>query len=62
MIKFTDPFGRLTIVEVLPSSFNKRVGFQIRRERQSIAESFDLETAKALRDLLSGVIIEIEKL
>lgn len=62
MIKFTDPFGRLTLVEVLPSSFNKRIGFQIRRERQSIAESFDLETARAIRDRMNEVIAEIEKL
>lgn len=48
MITYQDPFGRETIIEILPSTFNKCVSFVIRKERQTIYESWDMETANKI--------------
>ncbi len=61
MIEFTDPFGRITILETLISTHNKRVGFVIRKERQSLYESWDLKTVKALVDDLQTTIRILEE-
>jgi len=60
MIKFTDPFERQTIIEVLPSPHNQRIGFVLRKERQSIYESWDLDTAKKLTEELKEIIQLLE--
>ncbi len=61
MIEFTDPFGRMTILEILISNHNKRVGFVIRKERQSFYESWDLKTVNALVDELQTTIRILEE-
>lgn len=60
MIKYQDPFGRETIIEVLPSTFNNRVSFVIRKERQSVYESWDVETAKTILTELQQAIKQVE--
>ena len=55
MIEFVDPFGRPTIIEMTITLYNQRAGFVIRKERQSIYESWDLETLDAVIDQLIKV-------
>lgn len=61
MIKIIDPFGKEVILEVVPSIFNNRVGFVTRRERQSIYESWDIETAKKIIEALQSTINILEE-
>lgn len=61
MAKYIDSFGRETLIEVLPSFYNKRIGFIIRKERQSIAESWDINTAKLVAEELMNVIQMMER-
>lgn len=61
MAKYIDSFGRETLIEVLPSFYNKRIGFIIRKERQSIAESWDISTAKLVAEELMNVIQMMER-
>lgn len=48
MINYADSFGRDTIVEIRACPWNKSVGYVIRKERQSVAESWDLATAEKI--------------
>lgn len=61
MAKYTDPFERGTMIEFLPSFYNERVGFVIRKERQSIFESWDLATAKKISEELQTIIQMLEE-
>lgn len=61
MAKYIDSFGRETLIEVLPSFYNKRIGFIIRKERQSIAESWDINTARLVAEELMNVIQMMER-
>lgn len=61
MANYIDSFGRETLVEVLPSQYNKRIGFVTRKERQSLYESWDLETAKKIVEDLQIAIQIIEE-
>lgn len=62
MINYTDSFGRDVVLESLPSIHNKRIGFIIRRERQSLYESWDLETAKKVLEELEKTIQILESI
>ncbi len=61
MIEFTDPFGRLTNIEILISLYNKRIGFVIRKERQSIYESWDVKTVESLILELQAAIKQLDQ-
>jgi len=60
MIEYTDAFGRVTIIEALPSEYNKRLSLVIRKERQAIYESIELDIAKTLLEELRRSIRIIE--
>lgn len=59
MIEFIDPFGRQTLFEFTISAYNKRISFAMRKERQSIYESIELNTAK---DMIRELQIAIQVL
>lgn len=61
MAKYIDSFGRETLTETTPSFFNKRISFVIRKERQSIYESWDINTAKLIAEELMNVIQMMER-
>lgn len=61
MIEFTDAFGRKTIIETLPTVYNRTVGLVVRRERVSTYESFDLRTARELVKELEASIKLVEE-
>ncbi len=61
MIEFNDPFGRVTLIEILISEYNGRIGFVIRKERQSIYESWDLATSRSLVNSLQNAIKTLEE-
>ena len=56
MIEYIDCFGRKTIIDILPSTFNNRISFIVRKERQSVYESWDIETAKKILNELQQSI------
>ena len=60
VIRYNDCFGRDTIIDV-GVFVDKKINCMLRKERQIAAESWDLETAIALRDALSIAIEEVEK-
>lgn len=60
MINFEDAFGRNTMIEILPTPYNKRIGIVIRKERQTIYESMGLELAKKLAEELQTTIRMME--
>lgn len=56
MIKYTDPFGRETLVEISNQVWCKKIGFTIRKDRQTVAEAWDIETVESLiKDLWEAV-------
>lgn len=56
MTKYIDPFGRETLVEISNQVWSKKIHFIIRKERQSVAEAFDIETAESLiKDLQEAI-------
>ena len=61
MIKFVDSFGRQTIIEILPSTYNNRASLIIRKERQTIYESLEVKSLEQIRDNICDVIIKLEK-
>lgn len=60
MIRYTDSFGRETIVEILPSHYNGRLSMVTRKERQTIYESWDMEVAKKFATELQQAIQMVE--
>jgi len=48
MIEYIDCFSRKTIMEIKPPTFNNKVSFIVRKERQVFAEAWDIETAKKI--------------
>lgn len=60
MIRFQDPFSRDTIVEVLPSKHNASVVMVVRKERQTIYESYEIECAEKLVENLTKAINEVK--
>ena len=61
MIDFVDAFGRQTFFDFTVSPHKNRIGFVIRKERQSIAESLDVNVAKKIIDELQFIIKQIEE-
>ena len=61
MVKYIDSFGRETLVEILSTAYNKRIGFVLRKERQSIYDSWDLGTARKIVEDLQVAIQIIEE-
>lgn len=61
MIEFTDPFDKKVILEILPAIYNKRISFITRRERQTIYESWDLETARKVLEALDKTVRVMDK-
>lgn len=61
MIEFEDPFGRRTIIEIPFTLYNRRVGCIVRKERQTIYESWDLVTAKAIVNAIQDAIKNVEE-
>jgi hypothetical protein len=59
MIKFIDPFGRETIFDISITPYNKRIGFVIKKERQSIHESLDVQTVQALINNLQEAVKQL---
>ena len=59
MIEFIDPFGRLTILDISITLYNKRIGFVIKKERQSIHESWDIKTVQALINNLQEAVKQL---
>lgn len=60
MIEFIDSFGRKTIIEILPSYYNKRASIIFRKERQTLYESVSLEELKKLSAFIQAAIINLE--
>lgn len=60
MIEFTDAFGRHTIFDFTVSPHKNRIGFVIRKERQSIAESIEVDVARQIVAELQEIINQIE--
>jgi len=60
MTDYIDPFGRNTIVEVLPATYNNRISFVVRKERQSVYESWNLDVARCVLDDLQEAIKILE--
>lgn len=60
MIRYQDPFGRDTIVEVLPAKHNGRIIMAVRKERQTIYESYEIECAEKLVENLTRAINEVK--
>lgn len=52
MIEYIDAFERPTILEVLPSPWNKRASLVIRKERTTVYESLDIHALKALNNMI----------
>lgn len=61
MIRYTDSFGRETIVEILPSHYNGRLSMVTRKERQTIYESWEIEVAKKFATELQQAIQAAEE-
>lgn len=61
MIEFIDSFGRQTIIEVIPSYWNKRASIVFKKERQTIYESISLEDLKKLSAFIGSAIINLEE-
>lgn len=61
MIKYIDPFQRETIIDILPSLHNDRVGFVVRKERQSVYESWTISTTNEVIAQLRASIKDIEE-
>ncbi len=60
MIEFTDPFGRQTFFEFTIAPHNKRISFAMRKERQSIYESLELQKVKDMVAELTEIIKQVE--
>lgn len=60
MIRYTDSFGRETIVEILPSHYNGRLSMVTRKERQTIYESWEIDVARKFADELMKAIQMVE--
>jgi hypothetical protein len=61
MIEFIDPFGRNTIFEFSIAPIKNRIGFVIRKERQSVYESLDINVAKLIMLELQFIIKQMEE-
>ncbi len=61
MMEFIDTFGRQTIIEVLPSYWNKRASIVFKKERQTIYESISLEDLKKLSNFITCAIANLER-
>ena len=61
MIEFIDAFGRQSIIEVIPSYWNKRASIVIKKERQTIYESISLEDLKKLSVFVKSAITNLEE-
>lgn len=62
MTRYTDPFGRETILEISNCVWNNRISFVLRKERQSVAESIDIITAESIVNDLNIAIKEANRL
>ncbi len=56
MIEYIDCFGRKTIIDIKPPTFNDKVTFIVRKERQVFADAWDIETAKKILNELQQSI------
>lgn len=61
MIEYTDPFGRHTILDISVTPYNKRIGLVIKKERQSIHESLDIQIVNQLINNLQKAIKQLDK-
>ncbi len=60
MIEFIDAFGRQTLFDFTISPHKNRIGFVIRKERQSIAESIEVDVARQIVSELQEIIGQID--
>jgi len=58
MTRYIDPFGRETFIEISNCVWNNRISFVLRKERQSVAESIDIETAESIINDLKRAVDE----
>ncbi len=56
MTEYIDCFGRKTIIDIKPPTFNDKVTFIVRKERQVFADAWDIETAKKILNELQQSI------
>lgn len=65
MTRYVDAFGRETFIEISTYVWTDRIGFVIKKERQSVAESIDINTAQSivcdLQEAIETVIKNKEK-
>mgnify|MGYP001588593445 CR=1 FL=1 len=61
MTEYIDSFGRKTILEVMASTFNNKVCFIVRKERQAVYEALEIEAARELMLNLQQAIQIIEE-
>lgn len=62
MTEYTDPFGRLTIIELPVAEHSHTIHLMIKKDRQAIVECWSLATALSIREGLNLAIKKLEEL